>query len=701
MSGGSSGLGGHIYQQRYLAFRVLSSVAVGMIQTYPSAKRITSFAIEGRVTADGPAWDVLFVLEGGAAHLRECKDTRITPEDRETFYRRIRKERAAGVPIQQLTAGWVTDPDKQGNLPDHFQAMAALSAGPLPAVPAAAPDQVRSGDTALEEALYYLCRPAAKASDPPPLLLAEAGDLLGRLVVDLHRMEELKEAVEQLASGTFACGTGQLLGKYITGELSSRITACGEARYTVAEFLTEVGVGSLVLEAAGPLADLLRFHSGVAPRQEQGIRWKRLAGEPVKVWPLDERLPGFDGSACMVTASIGGGKSVTGQQALASELTRGRNPHHALLVEAHEADDRTIAAILRLACVLCGLAPTWLCIDGLDEVRNEWREAWRLLLGRLLRLPRLSLVVTARQEVVTAHSWLQDIGLSVRELPVLTEAQVRAAFQEVNLPPPANPSLLRVLRTPLLLSLYAAVVTGEDLPLAESGEVTAFQVIEIFWDRTVLRASVGHRATGDAEQSQVHKRRAAEAMARQTFNGVLVLRPGDEPPEIEAGCETLRREGVVVREGTHACRWVHDWVREYALIDYVVSVVGHRTMVDLITEIATLPVDHVARTLALAGLKWIIARPDWGTAQQYLTGLAQENRGYTSDVLALLVEGDSRRLALADLPTELLVELIEQARLIRAWQWWQQVAALPIGRFAEDDGRLHDVVTAYEVEAPQ
>src|SRR5262249_34269427 len=158
-----------------------------------------------------------------------------------------------------------------------------------------------------------------------------------------------------------------------------------------------------------------------------------------------------------------------------------------------ELDREGMAALLNLTCVLCGLGPTWLSIDGLDEVRAERRDEWSQLIRRLLRLPRLTAVLTARLEVVAAQPWLQDIGLPGRELGRLTQEQVSEEFRRVGLPVPANPSLVDVLRTPILFSLYAGIATREDMPLAESGEVTAFQVIEAFWHRTILRASVGLR----------------------------------------------------------------------------------------------------------------------------------------------------------------------------------------------------------------
>jgi hypothetical protein len=122
MSGGASSLAGYIYQQRYLAFRVLSSVAAGHLPGYPAQMKIKEFTVEGRDGPTGPAWDVGFCLEDDSVHLRECKDTPITRWDRCDFYRRVRQELGAGTAASRLTVGWVTDPDKQGNILDHFSA---------------------------------------------------------------------------------------------------------------------------------------------------------------------------------------------------------------------------------------------------------------------------------------------------------------------------------------------------------------------------------------------------------------------------------------------------------------------------------------------------------------------------------------------------------------------------------------------------
>ena len=104
----------------------------------------------------------------------------------------------------------MTDPDKQGNILIHFREMGALLAETTAAVPEAPPSQVRSPANALAEAMYFLCCPSANEDETAPLSPIGATDLLSRLKLDLHRMDDLKDAVMLLAAGIFSGGTGKL-----------------------------------------------------------------------------------------------------------------------------------------------------------------------------------------------------------------------------------------------------------------------------------------------------------------------------------------------------------------------------------------------------------------------------------------------------------------------------------------------------------
>jgi hypothetical protein len=125
MSGGATGLGGYIYQQDYLTYRVLASVVArtldgGVLQS------LQSFKIEGRVSESGPLWDLVLRNSPGGIQLLECKDTEIAKDDRAIFYKRVRREVASGVDAETIEVGWVTDREKQRNILTHLAGMIAF-----------------------------------------------------------------------------------------------------------------------------------------------------------------------------------------------------------------------------------------------------------------------------------------------------------------------------------------------------------------------------------------------------------------------------------------------------------------------------------------------------------------------------------------------------------------------------------------------
>ena len=89
MSGGACAQDGFTYQKDYMAFRILASEAKRRLIPDDIDDCIASFMVEGGPAADGPVWDVAWTLEDAAVHLRECKDTAITRNDRKTFYFRV------------------------------------------------------------------------------------------------------------------------------------------------------------------------------------------------------------------------------------------------------------------------------------------------------------------------------------------------------------------------------------------------------------------------------------------------------------------------------------------------------------------------------------------------------------------------------------------------------------------------------------
>ncbi len=65
MSGGATGLGGYVYQQDYLAYRVLASVVARTLDggALPS---LQSFKIEGRASESGPSPSFLLIITQNA-----------------------------------------------------------------------------------------------------------------------------------------------------------------------------------------------------------------------------------------------------------------------------------------------------------------------------------------------------------------------------------------------------------------------------------------------------------------------------------------------------------------------------------------------------------------------------------------------------------------------------------------------------------
>ncbi len=701
MSGGASGLIGYIYQQRYVAFRVLASIAMERIDGYDVSQKITDFGIESRASPEGKIWDVRLKLAKGKIQLRECKDTAITLTDRRTFYLRVRKELAAGTAAQDMSVGWVVDAGKQNSdILRHFTEMKDLARNGKLSLPTACSTRVSSARDALDEAVYYLAHTAA-TDKSNPCTLADARMVLAELTLDEWRMNDLGQSVQLLAANVFASGTGQVILNYIEGTLTEQIVREGAADYTTEGFIAALKTGQIVLALPTILSDLLRNHSAAGFSLEIPLlKWARLHGAPTKEWPLQERLPELQPlESCVVVASVGVGKSVSSQQAF-REQSINRDPRHVLRFAAELLDTSQVKAISQLACILCGIAPAWVCIDGLDEIDRDRRGAWQQTINSLLAVPNLTIVITAREEVIAAYQWLQKLTDLLRQhrLQKLSVEQVQDAFRAEGLPVPSNLSLLKALQTTFLFALYAKVVTPGDMPLSDSGEVTAFQVIETFWKRAVVAESTGQRLVGDEGRSQQAKREALAYLVQRTISGTVPIPRDAIGDRASDGLEMLVREGVLLTQGSHAVNWIHDWLQEYAIIDWIAGKTSTPTSAALVTAFGEIETDHVARKAATAGLKWTVAHQEWGTPQDYLVELWTRHRRLAREVLALLIEGSTSLLSLAELPFELLLEAIEQAIVMRASQWEVQIAGLPIEMFTGQDGvRLNDAASRYDL----
>jgi hypothetical protein len=98
--------------------------------------------------------------------------------------------------------------------------------------------------------------------------------------------------------------------------------------------------------------------------------------------------------------------------------------------------------------MLCGVGPTWLAIDGLDEVPHGLRTDWERALGALTALPNLTLLVTVRREVLAVREWLINVTAPLARVEIYMEMlqqqapwwedRIIAALKRLSEPPPAE-----------------------------------------------------------------------------------------------------------------------------------------------------------------------------------------------------------------------------------------------------------------------
>lgn len=718
MSGGASGLGGYVYQQDYVAFRVLAAAAAKAISE-PGLRHLDSFLIEGRTSEDAPAWDIILRRPDRQVELLECKDTEIKKPDRRTFYRRVRAEIESGTPAESLAVGWVTDPGKQpGNILDHFGGVAKAIDAESWTVPSKAPKDVRSSRSVVEEALYYLCHndafsepdedDAAGTSATPPLSLADASIILRKLSVERWAGADLEHSMECLASQIFESGTGSSLKEYIRGHLTSQIREYGRAENTLQGLINAVGTLSIIGSVKGILQAFIRRYSAAAVnrREHEAIVWTQLPDRHVTKWELHERIPHHSrAQSAVIVARQGVGKTVCSYQAFAA-AAEAIEKHRVLRVEAELLQGDELSSLEAICTLLSGLGPTWLAIDGLDAISRRDAKTWQGIVDRLLIIPNLTVLFTAREEVIEAGEWLQVLLSRLPNIPLvpIDARDVALAFTAAGMRSPTDPDLIEVLRNPFVLSLYARIATLSDMPLEGSGEITAFRVVETFWSRRVRTPSEGLRAVGsDHEVSQL-KLRAAEHIAIRTREGELTVRRPLADAGLANGVQMLVNEGVVLPQGSYAVRWTHDWFREFSLVDLLLADLSQPGVAPLADAIAALKAkgasDHVVRSAVLGATKWVAANlKDRGPLGAFIAALQQRLPGETSDALALLMEGSEHLLDLSQLPGEQLLEAVMLATRLRARQWASQITNLPDSAYANPRAsHLLELVNAYEVE---
>ncbi len=702
MSGGASGLAGYVYQQDYAAFKLLASEATRILTPDVTSRSISRFKIEGRCQSRGPVWDVVWTYEDGSIEFFECKNTAITREDRLTFYKRVRKELAAGADAENFRIGWVTDEKKQdGNIVQHLRDMAGLALSCRDSEGKVSPDRITSPRTALQEALYHLSNTGA--SKLRPVAHIQATELLAGLKIEHFGANELRSSLDWLAPTIFESGSGTAIRSLIQGELATTVQELGTAEYTRDEFLAKIEVNQLTLNLEKSLRDALQTYSSAsAPAVVPGIRWAHLPSEATKTWPLSQRLPEWSGQiSCVLTAKTGAGKTTASLQ-MYQERSANLSKHNVLRIEAAEVDAETVKLLPQLCGMLSGVSNTWIVVDGLDQISRMIESSWRQAIAKLLVLPRLTTVLTARREVVATNEWLQQLISRLREIPLseLSEVQIANEFGRVGLNPPMSQALLACLRNPFLLSVYAQSVSETATPLADRRAVVAFDIIDTYWMKRVRSESQGFRSTEAPGRSVAEKRAAVSYLAEETLKGAIVLEPPSDRVLPAYGIDALCREGVIVQSSTNSHNWAHAWFREYAVADQIIGKLEARTAVSIARSVGGVKPDHAARVAAVGCCKWIVSKGDLGPIEEYLAELYCHNTGAAREALSVLIEGDPECLTFAELPPRIVIDALDLARDLSASQWVDQASSLPDSWLRGPEGRgLLEALLAYEVEA--
>jgi hypothetical protein len=204
---------------------------------------------------------------------------------------------------------------------------------------------------------------------------------------------------------------------------------------------------------------------------------------------------------------------------------------------------------------------------------------------------------------------------------------------------------------------------------------------------------------GDSESSQHAKALAVAYLADRSLAGDLTISIENVSETIAAGVQMLLSEGVVRQQGGTSVVWIHDWIREYAMVCRLLDGLDSEAAESLAAAVVSCEDDTAARSAAAGCVKWILSRSGGDEAARYLSELWSGNKGLAREALLVVIEGPGSSIRLADLPEELLLEAVTLAAELGASQWKDQVASLPRGPFFGGVGEeLHARVVRFEVE---
>jgi hypothetical protein len=520
------------------------------------------FGIEARPrgSEEGAApWDVT-IADDRESEIIEAKSGAFPRSERQVLWHRLRRSVAASRG-ETFTPVLVIDPDKE-EAEKWVQLTAAAASRPA-AIPLAEPRVVHTCADLLEEALWHLCEPGN--SSTPSLSRKDALQLLGRFQVHRFRASDLVAEVEADFTELFPDQAADDLAGMLRDWLDRHATD-PEAQQR------HIGLGDLLRQIARA-RESARLHPGTWQRwQNSREEWRavvrektnRRLGKTGAAIAIEDAQPELVGilDTSIATLLLGGGGF--GKTTLLVGMEEALSPGGecwlvpAATLAIAEIDDLADAIRFRVALAEAGEVIN-LLVDGLDEIDSAaCRQRWGQVLARLATLSCVRIAATIRDSDWSRADDLRLhlVGWSIRTLADWPETLVRRLLAPTQFSA-ASPTLISLLRTPILLDLFWRTYLDDGGATALALPLSRHELLATFWHERLGRGSRRHTALID--------RPLCFAPIFAAAAGELAAFCGDGLDPAALGA--LAGEGVIVEVGRLHPRWQfrHPLLRDFAL----------------------------------------------------------------------------------------------------------------------------------------
>jgi hypothetical protein len=425
-----------------------------------------------------------------------------------------------------------------------------------------APAVVHTAQDLFDESLHWLCNAEADATCAP-MSRATAGEILARFQIVRYRADELAADVDSEIGLLFPDGMTDALRRNIRDWLDERGANSNKtpATFTLGE----------MFRALGMARDAMALEKGTLKKwKTQWQDWRALVvrNAPGTIGASDQAIS-IEKAQPEVTAALAGsgegtllvGAAGFGKSTLLMLLDRARSAEGLLCSAASlstdEIDDLAAAVSFRAAFTQRAEKVSVL-VDGLDEVESsDIRRRWGQVLARLATRSSIDVVATMREADWQSDAILRTQLKNWREISLQEwpEDLVRSLLAPTRFAQVVPPSLLSLLRTPIMLDLFwrTFVEAASDAP--PRLPVTRHQLLAAFWKHRIVR---GRRPPTSNQWTYIQSifESAASTVGAFSISGL-------DTHAVNALCS----ESVLVRVGTLRPRlqFRHPLLRDFAL----------------------------------------------------------------------------------------------------------------------------------------